>query len=324
VMCWLCAGFLPSHHPALSGSLSARFVSFCLPFANIERLSQQPTTMQLKAVTLACLCACAASSKIIGDAVPPPLPVVSVHVPEPAIGSVEQSLAALDKVAQEQAIAEASAKQSKLSSAISAGFEALNTKLAALASQQRAASFVQLRDPMSTMTDLIADTPVSSAPDMTAINGASDIVKGIASVEAPAKAPAALDPRPIIYGSCDRDTSGCPLGWENVGAIYDGATSYCAAGSSYFGPCISEAASFDGKSDAAKARWSASCQAVWPCVVCERDFGAACPAGWSASGTSCSPPSSYSGPCGASDFAGYNKAMREMWSSQCGAFWACA
>ena len=49
-------------------------------------------------------------------------------------------------------------------------------------------------------------------------------------------------------------------GWENVGAIYDGATSYCAAGSSYFGPCISEAASFDGKSDAAKARWSASCQ----------------------------------------------------------------
>ena len=65
---------------------------------------------------------------------------------------------------------------------------------------------------MSTMTDLIADTPVSSAPDMTAINGASDIVKGIASVEAPAKAPAALDPRPIIYGSCDRDTSGCPLG----------------------------------------------------------------------------------------------------------------
>lgn len=98
-------------------------------------------------------------------------------------------------------------------SSLCEGLEALNGKLAALTSQQRtASSFVQLQDPMATMTDLIADTPVSSAPDMSAINGASDIIKGIASVEAPAKRGLALDPRPIIYESCERDTAGCPLG----------------------------------------------------------------------------------------------------------------
>ena len=54
-------------------------------------------------------------------------------------------------------------------------------------------------------------------------------------------------------------------------------------------------------------------------AACERDYSAACPAGWVAAGTSCSPPSSYAGPCGAEDFAGYNSAMLEKWSSECGA-----
>ena len=113
-------------------------------------------------------------------------------------------------------------------------------------SVERSASFVALADPMSTMKDLIASTPVSTAPDMSAITSTSDIIKGIASVDAPQPTPTPLDPRcasgslrwapcisflarpdamscflmcfpplsrPIIYASCERDTSACPIGW---------------------------------------------------------------------------------------------------------------
>merc|ERR1712228_359002 len=38
----------------------------------------------------------------------------------------------------------------------------------------------------------------------------------------------------------------------------------------------------------------------------------------------CKPSPEYSGPCsGAFDFGSCNEAMRDVWSSQCGAFWQC-
>lgn len=285
---------------------------------------------KIVALTLVCLLGRVSSSKIIGDPVPPPYPILSVHVPEPAAGASERRAAAADRAAEAQAVRDASESLSSLQVEISKGFDALVEKIEAAMnmasgkrSVERSASFVALADPMSTMKDLIASTPVSTAPDMSAITSTSDIIKGIASVDAPQPTPTPLDPRPIIYASCERDTSACPIGWESVGAIFGGDAEYCAAGPTYFGPCVSEPTSFAGMSDAAKTRWSAMCQAVWPCVACERDYSAACPAGWVAAGTSCSPPSGYAGPCGADDFAGYNSAMLDKWSSECGAFWAC-
>ena len=82
------------------------------------------------------------------------------------------------------------------------GFDALTAKLEAALSMasgmrghERSASFVALADPMSTMKDLIASMPVSTAPDMSAISSTSDIIKGIASVDAPQPTPTPLDPR---------------------------------------------------------------------------------------------------------------------------------
>lgn len=60
---------------------------------------------------------------------------------------------------------------------------------------ERGASFLSLADPLSSMKDMIEDTPVAVAPDMRAIAAASDVVKGIASVPAPRQAPSPLDPR---------------------------------------------------------------------------------------------------------------------------------
>ena len=60
---------------------------------------------------------------------------------------------------------------------------------------KRSASFVAVADPMSTLKDMIASTTVSTAPDMSAISATSDIVKGIASVDAPQPTPTPLDPR---------------------------------------------------------------------------------------------------------------------------------
>ena len=66
------------------------------------------------------------------------------------------------------------------------------------------------------------------------------------------------------------DVSAHASAQESVGAIFGGDAEYCAAGPTYFGPCVSEPTSFAGMSDAAKARWSAMCQAVWPCVGARR------------------------------------------------------
>ena len=148
---------------------------------------------------------------------------------------------------------------------------------------------------------------------------------------------------------CERDYSvKCPDKFVNVGRIFGSETEYCAATAEYDGPCASEAHSFKGMSIKAKARWSKLCQTSWPCVLCERNYEAICPQGWTRLNAtlSCAPPSSYAGPCRgddafeytlardatspsflkmiSTDFSGYNAAMMDVWSAECGAYWPCA
>merc|ERR1712107_782408 len=106
----------------------------------------------------------------------------------------------------------------------------------------------------------------------------------------------------------------CPEGFVDLGPIHGGATPYCGAGSTYRGPCASEAHSFQGLSKKAKARWSNLCQAYWPCTECDRDYHASCPKGWTLGARGdCAPPRDYTGPCrGASNFKNFNQNMFEV------------
>jgi hypothetical protein len=147
-----------------------------------------------------------------------------------AVGAVERNIAAADVAAEAMTMKQAAERMDQMQLALSdgwlclcvraglqserclvnsscvksAGFGSLNEKLktvSRVASQmlgaERSASFVSLADPLSSMKEMIVDTPVSVAPDMSAINAASDIIKGIASVDAPLPAPTPLDPRRV-------------------------------------------------------------------------------------------------------------------------------
>merc|ERR1712039_554605 len=146
--------------------------------------------------------------------------------------------------------------------------------------------------PLEAAGDVLRDIPISAVPEETESDGASKIMKGIGSIPAPQPvfAKQLIDPMP------------------------------------FHGPCGDEVYSFEGWTLAAKQRWSMQCQAFWDCQSCERDYQVACPQSWAPveGALRCSPLGSYHGPCrGIADFSGYNAAMKEQWSSQCGAFWAC-
>ena len=161
--------------------------------------------------------------------------------------------------------------------------------------------------------------------------------------------PSAAEQKLNDMESCERDYSvKCPDNFVSVGRIFGSETEYCAATAEYDGPCASEAHSFKGMSSKAKARWSKLCQASWPCMLCERNYEAVCPEGWARLNEtlSCAPPPSYTGPCRgddafeytlardvtspaflkmiSTDFSGYNAAMLDVWSAECGAYWPCA
>ncbi len=126
-----------------------------------------------------------------------------------------------------------------------------------------------------------------------------------------------IDPAAFeTVSSCDRDLVGCPAGFSSEGGA-------CAPTAAYRGPC-QEAVDFSGMSSAAKSRWMSQCGAFWPCKSCTRNYSEACPVGWTSSGGKCYPGASYTGSCGATDFAEYNAAMLKSWSDSCGAFWPCA
>merc|ERR1712187_262674 len=154
----------------------------------------------------------------------------------------------------------------------------------------------------------------------------SEVMKGLRTIPAPVgpyKRQFIAPPPSIGAASCDRDYGmSCPLPFKHVGTIGD-VEENCAPSMEYGGPCTG-LRSFKDLSATAKARWSDSCQAFWPCVVCRRDFSG-CPKNWEKGETelSCAPKDSYSGPCSETNFLGFTKAMYESWSSECGAFWPC-
>jgi CPW-WPC domain-containing protein len=173
---------------------------------------------------------------------------------------------------------------------------------------------------------VVNDLPVSQS-----MVTASNIMKAMSRLPAPASPfiESKLDPsHDAVVGTCDPDyTVDCPQHFVSIGSIFGGSASYCAADSTYAGPCDSDVFNFATYSKQAKARWSSMCLASWPCMECERDFQSPCPRDWlrAAGAQKCTPPSYYTGPCGGTvDFAFYNRAMLSEWSSRCGAFWECA
>jgi len=173
---------------------------------------------------------------------------------------------------------------------------------------------------------VVNDLPVSQS-----MVTASNIMKAMSRLPAPASPfiESKLDPnQDALVGTCDRDyIVDCPEHFVSIGAIFGGSASYCAADSTYAGPCDSDVFNFASYSQHAKARWSSMCLASWPCMECERDFQSPCPRDWlrAAGAQKCTPPSHYTGLCGGTvDFAFYNRAMLSEWSSRCGAYWECA
>ena len=184
--------------------------------------------------------------------------------------------------------------------------------------------------PLDDVGSVLQNSQVSDVPDMQESTDAQLIVKGIGSAPAP-ESPylrPRVDPvpRPGLL-ACDRDyASPCPENFAVAPVPAVGGGSVCVAGPEYSGPCAGELLAPSAWSTTAKQRWSSQCQAFWPCKACAQDFQAECPQGWSAQAGArrCSPPAAYSGPCmGDADFSGFNDAMLEYWSFQCGAFWRC-
>ena len=137
-----------------------------------------------------------------------------------------------------------------------------------------------------------------------------------------------VDPHPVgDVLACDRAYhEECPSQFVSIGAVLGGAATYCAASSTYTGPC-DDIYDFSTYTAQGKARWSRMCQANWPCVRCERDFSSPCPQGWTHidGQRTCVPTEAYAGhwkePV---DFSYYTSGMLLEWSSVCGAFWECA
>lgn len=181
----------------------------------------------------------------------------------------------------------------------------------------------------SSMGDMMARTPIQVAPDTSSSDAAGEIIKGLAHIPAPgAVLGDRIDPVGPGEDSCDRDEEDtCPEDWVDVGAVKGGSTSYCAAGTRYFGPCSDEPQAFADMSSSAKKRWSKACQAFFPCKSCKRDYHEICPKTWTQLGSEqkCKPDAAdYSGPCrGEVNFDGYNAAMLEAFSETCSAYWEC-
>ena len=173
-------------------------------------------------------------------------------------------------------------------------------------------------DALGLLQDL---SPTAGAAGQISDGGASSAMKElgrypgpISRAQGPAVDPVALDES----WHCEIDFSqACPSGFV-------AGSSGCVPTSAYQGPCASDVRSFDGLSDAAKARWSSLCLASWPCVDCDRDFSSACPKGWASVDGQCEAPGHYVGPCAdVAGFDGFNAAMLSQWSTACGAFWEC-
>ena len=181
---------------------------------------------------------------------------------------------------------------------------------------------------ISDIGDVLSQHVVNDVPTSESVAAASNVMKSMARLPAPASpfTIAALDPS--LDNTCDRDfSSDCPQDFLSVGPILGGSTSYCAPATAYAGPCDSDVFNFDGYSHSAKARWSSMCLADWPCKECARDVQSPCPRGWArgSGARTCTSPSHYTGPCsGTVDFAFFNKAMLSEWSSHCDAYWECA
>lgn len=178
--------------------------------------------------------------------------------------------------------------------------------------------FSFLRDPFSAAMSGLKVGPSGGDPT----EGISELFQGMKFSARPAHRNQAglIDPAAFeTVSSCDRDTAACPAGFASEGGA-------CVATSAYRGPCAAEAHDFSAMSAAAKSRWQSQCEAFFPCKSCTRDYSQSCPMGWStgADGSSCTPGASYTGSCGATNFAEYNAAMLKAWSDNCGAQWSCA
>lgn len=183
-------------------------------------------------------------------------------------------------------------------------------------------------DATNSLGNMMKQSSVQLAPEMTALDSAGEIIKGLEHIPAPGKVFARkIDPVSQSLNSCDRDYEKalCPKGWLSIGPVKGGTVEYCAAGSQYQGPCQDDVKSFVEMSAAAKRRWSEQCKAYFPCKGCRRSYRALCPETWEhVGGLMCKPPSDYKGHCkGVANFAGHNAAMLEQWSDQCSAYWAC-
>ena len=178
--------------------------------------------------------------------------------------------------------------------------------------------------------DMLRGAPVAE----TAPNSASDKASAFVSELNRLPAPSApyirdrIDPHPVgDVSACDRAYhEECPSQFVSIGAVLGGTATYCAADSTYEGPC-DDIYDFSAYTLQGKARWSRICRVNWPCVHCERDFSFPCPRGWSQidGQRSCAPTDAYAGRCQEPvDFSYYTSDMLLEWSSGCGAFWECA
>merc|ERR1719188_11731 len=142
--------------------------------------------------------------------------------------------------------------------------------------------------PLEAAGDILESSPISVVADGSVDDAAGQILRGIASVQAPNALNLQLSEDPVPQAgilSCDRDyASPCPEGFELMKS--GGAGEHmCSAGSSYSGPCADEPLAPQKLSETAKQRWSGQCMAFWPCKGCAVSFSAPCPQGWEPQGS---------------------------------------
>ena len=178
--------------------------------------------------------------------------------------------------------------------------------------------------------DMLKGAPVAAPAPNSAAEEASALVSALSRVPGPS-APYMrdrFDPHPVgDVSACDRAYhEDCPSRFVAIGAVLEGTATYCAADSTYAGPC-DDIYDFSSYTAQGKVRWSRMCQVNWPCIHCERDFSSPCPRGWAHTDgeRTCAPTDAYAGGCNEpEDFSYYTTEMLMEWSSGCGAFWECA
>ncbi|KEP65560.1 UNVERIFIED_CONTAM: cpw-wpc domain-containing protein [Hammondia hammondi] len=120
---------------------------------------------------------------------------------------------------------------------------------------------------------------------------------------------------------CVRDyTQLCPAGWTEVGG------GHCSAPFSYSGRCL-RTMNFAELSRPDRERWSAACDAYWPCqAACKRDFSVPCPDGWTSIGGEgkCKAPEGYVGPCGPVESVGsLDSETKQLFEKKCNVLFPC-